>query len=270
MTDAAPAGREGFREGQVEAGGFVLSYWEGRPSQSSSAVVLLEGVDWFSGQIRDALAADYHTISLQLPGFGTSPDNATSGTVKEMADTAAQAVAGVLTDRYTLIGSSFSAQVALWQALRWPDRVEALVLISPRAILPAGGPLAPSPDQIPRLLARPENASTVPVVAQDVLAGELALAQRLGDGVHDSEAEARLGSVQCPTLVVFGLKDRTVSGEATSVYRENILNCNISIVYDAGHLVLAERPQALITAVADYVERRETFIVGRQSSIINP
>ena len=42
------------------------------------------------------------------------------------------------------------------------------------------------------------------------------------------------------------------------------------MVYDAGHVIVAERPEALINAVSDYVERRETFIVGRQSSIFNP
>jgi hypothetical protein len=41
-------------------------------------------------------------------------------------------------------------------------------------------------------------------------------------------------------------------------------------VYDAGHVIVAERPEALIDAVSDYVERRETFIVGRQRRIINP
>jgi len=37
-----------------------------------------------------------------------------------------------------------------------------------------------------------------------------------------------------------------------------------------GHLIEAERPEALVNAVLDYVERRESFIVGRRSGIINP
>ena len=254
----------------MEAGGFLINYREAGPPNPDGSVVLLEGVGWFSGQLQDALAAGFHTVSLQLPGFGASPINSRSGSVKELADAAALAAGNVTSDRYTLIGSSFSARVALWQALRWPDRVEALVLISPRAILPQGGPLTTAPEHVTRLLAHPENAPAVAPVPRDILAQELALAERLGDGLHDSEAQARLGEVQCPTLVVFGLKDRTVSGEAASMYRELIPNCNTSIVYDAGHLILAERPQALIGAVIDYVERRETFIVGRHSSMINP
>ena len=47
-------------------------------------------------------------------------------------------------------------------------------------------------------------------------------------------------------------------------------NSNLSFVYDAGHLIEAERPEALVNAVSDYVELREAFIVGRQAGIINP
>ena len=88
--------------------------------------------------------------------------------------------------------------------------------------------------------------------------------------MNDSEVESRLGDVQCATLSLFGLADKTVESQATAIYREKIPNSNVSIVYDAGHLISLDRPEALIDAVTDYVERRETFIVGRQRQIINP
>ena len=267
MVDIPPAAAE-FQEGQVEADGFLINYREGGRPRENGMVVLLAGVSWFAGQIPAALAQHYRVVVLQLPGFGASPVNAVSPGVKDLADTSARAAARVTPGQYTLIGSSFSAHVALWQALRWPDRVEALVLISPRAILPQGGPLTGTPEQMPRLLAHPDAG--LPVVDSEVLAKELALAQRLEGAGHDAEAEYRLGEVQCPTLVVFGLRDRAVADGAASVYRERVPNCNVSIVYDAGHLILAERPQALMGVLADYVERRETYIVGRQNSLINP
>ena len=69
--------------------------------------------------------------------------------------------------------------------------------------------------------------------------------------------------------MVFGSRDKMVQPEAASIYRQNIPNCNITLVYDAGHLIVAERPEALCSVVSDFVERRETFIVERRSSIIN-
>ena len=70
--------------------------------------------------------------------------------------------------------------------------------------------------------------------------------------------------------MVFGSKDNMVSPEAARVYRENIPNCNVSIVYDAGHMIGLERPEALVNVVSDYVERRDSFVVNRESTMINP
>jgi pimeloyl-ACP methyl ester carboxylesterase len=102
------------------------------------------------------------------------------------------------------------------------------------------------------------------------VAKEQALIQRLKGGRHDEEAERRLGEISCATLVLFGSADKMVAAEAARIYRARIPNSNIAFVYDAGHLVEVERPEALINAVSDYVERRETFIVGRQTGLIYP
>ena len=132
--------------------------------------------------------------------------------------------------RYGLVGVSDGANAALQHALGNPDAVDVLVLVSPTAVRPT----ASDPD---------------------------------GDA---AEMENRLSDVQCPTLVVFGQEDRSVRPDAASAYRERIPNCNIAFVYAAGHDIAADRPQALLSLVNDYLERRETFIVQNQSSVINP
>ena len=88
--------------------------------------------------------------------------------------------------------------------------------------------------------------------------------------IRSSELQSRLGDVECPTLVVFGQDDASVAPGVTSSYRERIPNCSIAFVYDAGHDVAADRPQALVNLVADYLERRETFIVQNRSEVVNP
>ncbi len=133
-------------------------------------------------------------------------------------------------DRCGLVSIADGAGAALRRALHEPERVETLILIAATAIRPANGAI-------------------------------------------DSESaalESRLHEVECPTLVVFGQDDATVAPEATSIYRERIPNCSIAFVYDAGHDVVTERPEALVNLVADYLERRETFIVQNRSDVINP
>jgi pimeloyl-ACP methyl ester carboxylesterase len=258
-------------EGHVEVDGFRIRYWECGPPQPVGTVVMLEGMTWGLSRLRDALAQKYRVITLELPGFGASPANTRSQSVQELASTVAQAVAQVVPEHYTLIGTSFAADVALWQTLQAPDTVEALVLIAPTAILPVAGPLGSTLEAMARrLLAHPEQTRGLVAVDPAIVARERALVQRLTGGRHDAEAERRLGEIPCATLVLFGSEDTMVAPEAARLYRARIPNSNIAFVYDAGHCIEAERPEALINVVSDYVELRETFIVGRQTGIINP
>ena len=106
--------------------------------------------------------------------------------------------------------------------------------------------------------------------AVDVLALVSPTAIRPADGDATAELEARLSDVQCPTLVVFGQEDHSVQPQAAGIYRARIPNCNIAFVYAAGHDIAADRPQALVNLVSDYLERRETFIVQNRTSVISP
>ena len=185
--------------------------------------------------------------------------------------TVSKAAAGLTSERYTLIGTSFGASVALWQAVRSPEQVEALILISPKVIRPQSVPAAAAASDAHRVLfAHEENAQKYSPLSQSVYDKESELSQRLQVGVHDGEAEARLGDIHCPTLAVFGQEDHFVTTDAPRVYREKIPNCNIALVYDAGHCIMGDRPEALVNTVVDYAEHWETFIVGHQSGLINP
>jgi pimeloyl-ACP methyl ester carboxylesterase len=271
MTQAGQRLTSAGKEDYVEVDGFRIRYRESTRPRPVGAVVMLEAMTWGLSMLRDALAQTYRVITLELPGFGESPVNTRSQSVQELANTVAQAAALVVPETYTLIGTSFAAHVALWQTLQSPAKVEALVLIAPTALLPAAGPLAGTPeDTAMRLFAHPEKARGVASVDPAITAKEWALVGRLTGGMHDAEAERRLGEIPCATLVLFGSEDKMVAPEAARIYRARIPNSNIAFVYDAGHLIEAERPEALVNAVSDYVELRETFIVGRQTGIINP
>ena len=250
------------------ADGFNIRYWEagkGRP------VVMLDQTGWRESLLHDALAETYRVFSIELPGTGDSPVNTRSNSIADLAAAAAAAATALTSERYTLLGTSFGAHVALWQAIQSPDQVEALVLISPPVIQPLGVPDSATTQNVHELMfAHLENAQKHATLPQEIFAKEADLTKRLGSGVHDGDAESRLGDIHCPTLAVFGQEDRLVSHEAARVYREKIPNCNIALVYDAGNCIIGERPEALRNTVLDYAEHWETFIVGHQTGLINP
>ena len=260
----------GFKEGQVEAQGLSVRYLEAGQGET---IVALDSLTWGMPKLYHALAQDYRVVVLEAPTLGgDGPPKPAKG----LAEVMAQAAASLVTGAYTLIGTSAGANVALWQAVQDAGNgdgtgIEALILVSPTAIRPTGGPPAAAGARAAEmLLAHPENTSVLPQADQAVTAAENALIQALKAAPHDAEVESRLGEIQCATLAVFGVEDKMVSPEAPRVYRASIPNCNISLVYDAGHLIEADRPESLISVVSDFVERRETFIVGRRSTVVNP
>ena len=257
-----------FQEDFIEACGFRIKYLE---VGQGNPVVILSSIAWDISKLRDALARMYRVIVLELPGFGSSPVNNESSSTKDLANIVAQATELIIPGKYTLIGTSFCANVALWQTLQAPEQVEALVLISPTAIHPRGDFTTDNPMEMAKqLLAHPEKSPGLAHIVPDIVAKEQQLVRRLGGATHDAEMETRLSQIQCPALVLFGSQDQLVATEAASIYRREIPNSNLSIVYDAGHLIGAERPEALVNAVVDYVERRETFVVSRESRVVNP
>lgn len=243
-----PHGTE-FREGHVEADGFRIRYLA---AGQGSPVVMLHGMGGLLlSKVDDELARKYQVVAFEMPGFGQSPANSKSQSVKDLAQTMAQAARQLGLDKYALVGTSFGGRVALWQALQSPQQVDVLVLIAPTAVLPDGYTMPfVTPDQMGTLMfAHPENAPAEPPVEPANIAKGIALAQRIKGTSRDTELEEKLGEVQAYTLVVFGTAHKIVPPAMGRTYRELIPNCHYVMVYDAGHAVGAERPEALTSTI---------------------
>jgi pimeloyl-ACP methyl ester carboxylesterase len=47
-------------------------------------------------------------------------------------------------------------------------------------------------------------------------------------------------------------------------------NCHLVLVYDAGHGIATDRPEAFAEVVSDFVERREAFVISRTETVVHP
>ena len=245
-----------FREYPVNAGGLTLNC---REAGNGLPVIFLESLRWGNHNFYDALAQNFQLFILELASFEAEG-------VEQAVREAAEALAG---DAYNLVGASQGANVALRTVLRIardPEPAESLVLLSPTVVRPTSALADLVQGQWPPiLLAHPERLDNTVE-----LPGGVDLASMLSPRESDNDLEALLPQVKCPTLAVFGTRDRLISREAPSTYRGAIPNCHVSLVYDTAHLPAAERPEAVASAVTDFIENRETFVVNRHSSVINP
>ncbi len=259
-----------FREGFVEADGFRIRYAE---AGQGTPLVHLHGAGGLRlSPAHDLLARQFRMIAFEMPGFGASPENTSSRTMADYAMTMAHAADALGLDRYNLWGTSFGGKAAVWLAAQAPERLLSLVLQAPAAILPAGGaPVARTPEDMARLLyAHPERMGPMPARDPTVLAKQQKLVARLRGPARDPDLETRMGTIDTPTLVLWGTLDRMIPSETARIYKELMPNCHLVLVYDSGHAMDAERPEAFADVVGDFIERHEAFLISRTETLIHP
>ena len=93
---------------------------------------------------------------------------------------------------------------------------------------------------------------------------------RLRGPNRDADLEHRLRNLTTPTLVLFGTVDGVIPAEMGHLYKELMPNCHLVFVYDAGHAISDERPEAFTEVVVDFLERHEAFIISRTETVIHP
>jgi pimeloyl-ACP methyl ester carboxylesterase len=260
-----------FSEGYVEADGFRIRYQE---AGQGEPLVSLHGAGGMRLSRSHALLAEqYRVIVFEVPGFGHSPANERSQSMSELAHTMLQAVSNVGLGRFNLMGNSFGGALALWMAVQQPERLQALILVAPAAMRPEGDPLPParSPEErLARLYAHPERQAPAPPPDPAIVAEQEALVRRVFGPARDAALEGRLPGLHVPVLVLFGTLDRMIPPEMGRLYCEKLPNCHLVLVYDAGHAMDADRPEAFVSVVSDFLQYHEAFLVNRHSGRINP
>jgi pimeloyl-ACP methyl ester carboxylesterase len=218
----------------------------------------------------ELLAAHHRVIAFEAPGFGDSPVNERSRTMAELARTMTAAIDALGLDAFNLWGTSFGGRLALYLATGLGEgaagRLRSLVLASPAAIL-IGARVPATPE---RLWVHPERRPTDGPPAPEVGAKQSELVDRLIDRPRDPALEEAMRSLPTPTLVLFGASDEMTPPELGRHYRELLPNCHFVIVYDAGHALDGDRPEAFAAIVTDFIAGREQFVVRRESRLLYP
>ena len=82
-----------------------------------------------------------------------------------------------------------------------------------------------------------------------------------GSGIGGDEA---FREIKRPVVVLAGTKDQSDAGDRS---RTLLPDCHFMFVYDAGRAIGAERPEALAYIALEFFERRDLFLVSRESGM---
>ncbi len=230
------------------------------------------------------LADRFEVIAFQLPGFGGTVRHDDVADTRDMARVVSQSLRQLGVERYSVLGESFGGKVATWLAIDDGEHIDAVVLESPATF--RSEPLGSiPPEEIPgRMFAHPERlAGLFPPPGGDGPGGpptddagpygpddqRLWLDELMGHSGGD-DVLPHLGSIQPPVLALFGTEDGMVDPETGRIYRREVPNCHYALLYDAGHLLHLERPEAFLEIVLDFLARKGGFVAEATSGVLYP
>lgn len=228
------------------------------------------------GAIVPQLARSFRVHVVDLPGHGRSPFKCGSG-LRAWADAVQDAVPG----RAVWLGWSLGGLVAMRVALDAAERVAKLVLVgaTPRFTATDGWPHAQSVEVVDRF--GQELVANFRKTVQDFLTLQSlgdehareqvrAIRPRLfehGDPdprglaaglaiLHDSDLRAELVSLEAPTLLITGARDRLTPPGASQAIAALAPDARVVVVPGAAHAPFLNNPSAFVGLVTDFIHDR--------------
>ncbi len=244
-------------------------YYETTGDPVAPPLLIIAGLTDYTAKSRwqaDDLARDYHVITFDNRGAGRSSVPPPGYTTADLADDAEAVLVAVGVPSAHVFGFSLGGMIALNLAIRYPQRVNRLVL----GCTTAGGQLSVWPGE--QVLGAVFSPTTTGDKRQDFLNGvrfslsahsmetRPELAQTLADIAVDNPqtAEGRAGQIQAvlthnvverlseiaaPTLVMHGEADQIIPVENGRLLAQHLPNAQLITYADAGHLFFIEQAE---------------------------
>jgi pimeloyl-ACP methyl ester carboxylesterase len=278
-TDAKPS-LEGFDERWTAFQGSPVRYVA---SGSGPPLVLVHGLGGSSAnwaELAPALARSRHVLALDLPGHGGSAPLPAAPTLAPFAGAVAAVLAQERVAPAPVVGHSLGGAVALRLALRHPEDVSGVVVVSgagissgtehARRALMIVGMLKPG-RRVARARGRIGRSDLLKSLAFSYwfTSDARALSPRSVEGflvghLHHSDIGSAwralvrddprpdLHGVRCPALVVWGAGDRQLPLDDAFDYARR-LRAPLRVIPDCGHLLIGERPDACLDAIESFL-----------------
>jgi pimeloyl-ACP methyl ester carboxylesterase len=269
----------------VEVAGRRLAYDEARPAQPKGTIFLLTGLGSKRQGWRNQLPVfgkEYRTLALDFRDVGDSDRVDQPYTLADLADDIAGAARALQIPRVHVIGISLGGYVAQNVALRHPDQVEKLILVStsaggPTHVRPeasmlsmlttvgvsgadAGARFAYSRIMSPAYLGtHPDALDQIAEVAQHnpftPESYQRQLAAVLSGGVG-----AQVGNIIAPALVIHGDADPLIPPQNGDYLARSIPGAKHIVYHGIGHVPIRECGEAFDRDVLAFLNEQDPLV----------
>ena len=262
------------QEKTVTVFGAKIRYLEAGDA-AKPAVILLHGL---GGQAENwqfnipALAAQFHVIAPDQVGFGKSDKPFLKYRVGTYADFLDKFMAELKIEKAHLVGNSLGGWIAGLTAVKYPHRVEKIVLVDAAGLMPKEIDF----DRIYQLnnstrdeiranlkliFATPAFQNNEALVdqfmTQRVIANDGYTINSLTESIRRREdfLDSRLGEIKKPTLVIWGKQDGLIPVADAEKFSKGIAKSELAIFDGAGHIPQVEKASDFNKAVLEFLEK---------------
>lgn len=226
------------------------------------------------------LASDFEVFVPMFCGFGESEGIEHIDNIEDAAFHLLDVLDRLDLRAPAVLGLSLGGWMAAELATRSPERVGALVLVSPAGLSIEGAPIGQIFGRSPAELAEDLFADQSQPMAQMMHA----LSTKMGDlmamaelpipllmpmwqsmsatakiawnpYLHNPKLRQRLRRVSAPTLVVAGAADRLLPRAHPEAYAAEVPGARLEVVDGAGHMVPLEQPERFAALVREFLNR---------------
>lgn len=256
----------------VSVFGAKINYVEaGDPSKPT--VILLHGLGGNSTNWAfnvPVLSASYHVIALDQIGFGKSDRPLIKYRVGTYVDFLDKFMSELKIDKASLIGNSLGGWVAALTAIKYPNRVEKIVLADAAGLKPNEVDLTQiyslnysTRDELKALVkvvfynqaifgsdAMIEQSMTLRVSANDGYT-----INSLIESIKRSEdfLNGRLGEIKKPTLIIWGKQDGLLKVTDAEQFKREITGSELIVFDQCGHVPMVEKAADFNKAVLAFL-----------------
>ncbi len=248
--------------------------WQIYSGGSGPTLMWLHGVhsidpdDSFLG----ALQNRYRVVAPVAPGFNDLNELSEIDNIHDLVLDYDDLIEGLGLDCISLVGYSFGAMIAAEVAAHFPHRILRLVLIAPFGLWNDAYPVTdifsyPSAhiddilweDRTARsLFTKPlEDEADVATAADQMIkvAQSLTAVTKFVWPIPDNGLRKRIRRIACPTLAVFGLRDKIVNSRYAEDFNCALRYATTAVVPDAGHMLPYEKSEQVRQLIDGFLQQ---------------
>ncbi|MEZ5428317.1 MAG: alpha/beta fold hydrolase [Pyrinomonadaceae bacterium] len=267
-------GQNAQQDKSVKVFGAKIRYLEaGDPSKPT--VILLHGLggqaeSWYANI--PALSAEFHVIAPDQIGFGNSDKPFLKYRIGTLVDFLDKFMAELKIEKASLVGNSMGGWVAGLMAVKYPNRVEKLILADAAGILPKEIDLREiyqlnnsTRDEIranmKRVFANPafqtNEAMVDQFMTQRVSINDGYTINSLIESIRRQEdfLDERLGEIKAPTLIIWGREDALIPLADGEKFNKGIKGSELAIFDNCGHVPQIEKAADFNKKVLEFLNK---------------